>query len=193
MIQSKQDLKAFLKADAVALGRKGSTPPMLDFIWRYEILLRKEEYYVNCNRGLFMIIMKKYTRFKRVLLGVLCGFEIPINVFGKGLSIAHKGTIIVNSHAKVGDNCRLHACTNIGTRPGVPDAAPIIGNNVYIGPGAKIYGKIQIADDIIIGANSVVNKSILQPSVCVAGVPARIIKEMGRNQVEAEAKNISPS
>lgn len=117
--------------------------------------------------------------------GVICGFEIPINVFGKGLSIAHKGTIIVNSHARIGENCRIHACVNIGTKPGVPDAAPTIGNNVYIGPGAKIYGNIRIGDDIVIGANSVVNKSFLDASQCIAGVPAKVIKDIGRTEIES--------
>ncbi len=50
-----------------------------------------------------------------------------------------------------------------------------IVSNVYIGPGAKIFGKIIIADGVAIGANSVVNKSILEENVSVAGIPAKII------------------
>lgn len=189
MIHSKQDLHSYLKADAIALGRYRNRPSILDFVWRYEILLRKEEYYSNCGSSLYMKLMRKYYKFIRTYLGGFCGFEIPINVFDEGLSIAHKGTIIVNSHAKIGKNCRIHACTNIGTRPGIPDAAPVIGNNVYIGPGAKIYGKIIIADDIVIGANSVVNKDFLQSSVCIAGLPAKVIKNIGRAAIEEAAKS----
>jgi serine O-acetyltransferase len=50
---------------------------------------------------------------------------------------------------------------------------------VWIGPGAKIFGKITIADNVAIGANSVVNKSVAEPNVTVAGVPARIINRVG--------------
>ena len=101
------------------------------------------------------------------------GFTIPKNVFGPGLSIAHYGTIIVNPRAKVGKNCRIHASTNIGEIDG---EAPIIGNNVYIGPGAKLYGAITIGNNVAIGANAVVNKSVPN-HVTVGGVPAKIISE----------------
>lgn len=115
----------------------------------------------------------------------MCGFSIPPNVFGKGLSIAHRGTIIVNSHSKIGDNCRLHACVNIGTKPGVPDAAPTIGDNVYIAPGVKIYGSIHIGNGVVIGANAVVNKDFLEDNVTIAGIPAKIISYKGRAEVES--------
>ena len=66
---------------------------------------------------------------------------------------------------KAGSNCRIHAGVNIG-------------NNVYIGPGAKLYGKITIGDNAAIGANSVVNKDV-PAGVTVAGVPAKMIKDKG--------------
>lgn len=114
----------------------------------------------------------------------MCGFSIPPNVFGKGLSIAHRGTIIVNSHSEIGDNCRLHACVNIGTIPGVPDAAPTIGNNVYIAPGVKIYGPIHLGSGIVIGANAVVNKDFEEDNITIAGIPAKKIGNKGRMEVE---------
>ena len=64
---------------------------------------------------------------------------------------------------------------NIGANGG-SDKAPIIGNDVYIGPGAVIYGDIRIADGCYIGANAVVNKSIVEPHSVVVGAPAKIIK-----------------
>ena len=65
---------------------------------------------------------------------------------------------------------------NIGTNGG-SSIAPIIGNNVYIGPGAVIYGGIEIADNCYIGANAVVNKSFLEQNSVIAGVPAKVIKK----------------
>ena len=53
---------------------------------------------------------------------------------------------------------------------------PIIGNNVTIYAGAKVFGNITIGDDVVIGANAVVTKDIPSHSM-VAGVPAKIIKK----------------
>ena len=52
---------------------------------------------------------------------------------------------------------------------------PTIGDNVYICTGAKVFGEIQVANDVIIGANSVVNKSVTENGVTVAGAPAKIV------------------
>jgi serine O-acetyltransferase len=65
---------------------------------------------------------------------------------------------------------------NIGANGG-SSKAPKIGNNVYIGPGAVIYGNIEIADGCYIGANAVVNKSFLEPNSVIAGVPGRVLKK----------------
>ena len=71
---------------------------------------------------------------------------------------------------------------NIGAEAGESTAEnPIIGNNVYIGPGAKIYGNIRIADNIAIGANSVVNRSFETPNITLAGVPAKEVSKNGSN------------
>lgn len=95
-----------------------------------------------------------------------------------GLQIHHYGNLVVNGGVRVGRNCSIHQGVNIGSNIG-SDSVPQIGNNVWIGPGAKIFGAIKIADNVCIGANTVVNKSILQPNVTVAGNPSRIVKYTG--------------
>lgn len=50
---------------------------------------------------------------------------------------------------------------------------------MYIGPGAKIFGDIFIADNIAIGANAVVNKSFYESNITIAGVPAKKISNKG--------------
>jgi serine O-acetyltransferase len=107
------------------------------------------------------------------------GYTIPPGVFGPGLSIAHRGTIVVSSRARVGANCRLHACTNIGSWTGSPEDAPTLGDGIYIGPGAVLHGPITIADRIAIGANSVVTDSFLEPDITIAGSPARKVRDRG--------------
>lgn len=108
-------------------------------------------------------------------LSIKLGFSIPINCIDAGLSIAHYGTIVIFPHVKIGKNCRIHACVNIGASSGKLKA-PKIGDNVYIGPGALLFGEIEIANRITIGANSTVNKSCLTENAIIADSPAIIVK-----------------
>ncbi|EGW41099.1 bacterial transferase hexapeptide family protein [Desulfosporosinus sp. OT] len=101
------------------------------------------------------------------------GFTIPRHVFGPGLSIAHWGSIVVHPDVRVGKNCRIHSAVNIGV---FNEKCPIIGDNVYIAPGAKLFGGIIIGNNVTIGANAVVNKDV-PSNVTVGGIPAKIISE----------------
>jgi len=183
MIESRKDLKDYLKQDQIALWCKGKKRPSRfgDEVWRFQILLRKTEYHINCSKtpiGKIIALMYKARFLKR---SARLGFGIPLNVFGPGLSIAHYGALIVNSKAKIGRNCRIHAMVVIGATDGNPKA-PVIGDNVYIGAGAKIIGDISIADNVAIGANAVVVKSIEEPGTTWAGVPARKISDKGSSK-----------
>ena len=114
--------------------------------------------------------------YKKRKIGIKLGYSIPVNVFGPGLSLPHYGTIVVSKNAKVGKNCRLHVGTNIGASAGRPEA-PVIGDNVYIGPGAILFGNITIADNVTVAANATVNRNCEIPNVVLAGTPAKIVKE----------------
>jgi serine O-acetyltransferase len=177
------DYTFYLEADKIALNI--STPWKEYFandIWRYQRLLRKIEYFLNCKKLIIWRPYIKYLNFRRKRLGIRLGFDIPPNVFGPGLSIAHYGTIIVNPFSRVGENCRIHNCVHIATQchpRGEPEKCPTIGNNVFIGPGSVIVGDIEIADNIAIGANSYVNKSFLESGITIAGAPAKKISDKG--------------
>jgi serine O-acetyltransferase len=179
LIQSEEDYKYYLEADRLSLGRKQKRPAVSDELWQFQRLLRQNEYFHNCQVAFRPLskIYYSYLQVKLKIMSVLLGFTIPINVFGPGLSIAHRGNIIVNPVARIGKNCRIHVGVNIGTEAGYGDRAPIIGDNVYIGPGAKIFGKIEISNDIAIGANAVVQRSFTTPGVSIGGIPAIQISE----------------
>ena len=179
MIKNKQDLIDYLEADRLALGRKQGKPKSTDLIWKYEILLRKCEYWHNCHLNLFGAAPRRWYLKRLFNLGVRCGFSIPLNACGKGLSLAHVGPVVINGGARIGEYCRIHICVNIGTEAGKSAVAPIIGNRVYIAPGSKLFGNIYIADDIAIGANSVVNRSFEDAGIGIAGVPAKKINDKG--------------
>lgn len=180
MINSKSDLKYYLEMDKKALGKTTKNPRLFgDEIWRYQRALRMYEYYLNCRKAILFRPLLFYFRIKHHLMGILLGFTIPANVFGPGLHIAHRGTIVVSGLSRIGSNCLIHTCVNIGqTSTGVP----VIGDNVHIGPGAKLYGGIELANGIRIGANAVVNKSFTEPDIIIAGVPAKriISQRLGR-------------
>lgn len=177
MIKSKKDYLDYLESDRISLSRpKTFKAYFFDDIWRFQRTMRRLEYLTNCTgRKLCRILVAlSYQRQSKRL-----GFTIPINVFGPGLSIAHYGTIVVNNGARVGANCRIHVCTNIGTEAGKSNAAPKIGDNCYIGPGVKMFGDIEIADNVAIAANAVVNKSVFESRVTLGGVPAKVISQKG--------------
>lgn len=176
MIQSREDLRDYLSADRKALGRNRPKPSLFDDIWRFEIVLRKCEYYTNCDCGILGKLLRHYYRFRKYRLGIRCGFTIPVNVFDKGLCLVHTGTCVVSPYARIGQNCRVHVGVNIGGHKG---GYPQLGNHVYIGPGAKIFGAITIADGIAIGANAVVSRSFQTPGISIGGIPAVKISDTG--------------
>lgn len=184
MIKSKSDYLYYIQQDKKSLGIEDSNffqKLLLTIspnpIWKFQKLMRRLEYYYNCHNKGFTKIYVLFLRYRFKQLSIKLGFSIPINVFGPGLSIVHYGTIVINNAARIGSNCRIHACVNIGASGGRSEA-PQLGDNIYIAPGAKIYGNIKIANNIAIGANAVVNKSFEEESILIAGNPAEKIKKI---------------
>lgn len=179
MIRSRKELQEYREADRVALRRVNSINRIYDEVWIFQRLLRKVEYLMNVKKrkNIFWFVVYKYYSLRFHGQSVRCGFDIPPNTFGPGLSIAHRGTIVVHPDARIGPNCRIHVDVVIGTRPGPKDLVPVIGANCYIGPGAKIFGDIVIGDNVAIGANSVVNASFPEGYMTIAGSPARKVSD----------------
>lgn len=203
LIRNKKDYLYYLNADMTALkinseenmGRYATTLPwqvtsyFFDDCWHFERLLRKVEYYLNCRKSCIDKIVYQYLRKKLHDKQLKLGFFIHPNTCGAGLALVHPGTVIINQTAKIGENCRIYNCVIIGIKPN-DKIAPAIGNNVYIGPGAKIFGEITIADDIAIGANSVVNKSFYEPNITIAGNPARKVSDKGSSGMLVRATEL---
>ncbi len=108
------------------------------------------------------------------------GISIPFRTkIGSGFFIGHFGGIIVNENSIIGKNCNISHQVTLGkANRGLKKGYPIIGDNVYIGPGAKIVGSVKIEDYVAIGANCVVTKDIPHHSV-VVGIPGRVISDDG--------------
>lgn len=178
MIKTKEDLKFYLEQDAMANGEKleGAKSRIKFYLnprLRFTRNLRYYEYYANRPRSLWSRLMTIYHYYIHKKLSYKLGYTIYKNNFGSGVCFCHYGTLVVNKDARIGKNCRIHVGVNIG---GFNGGVPVIGDNVYIGPGAKIFGGITIGNNVSIGANAVVNKSF-PDNVVIAGIPAKIIKE----------------
>jgi serine O-acetyltransferase len=119
-------------------------------------------------RKLFSLIYKILYKSVQILTGI----ELPCEaIVGQNFVIDHFGGIIISGYAKFGDNCRIRNGVVVGLRRIDEKLAPIIGNNVDVGSGAKLLGPIRIGDNTIIGANAVVLCDVPANSIAV-GVPA---------------------
>ena len=129
--------------------------------WRYGIrpaALRKP----------FSLLYRMLYKFIQIITGI----ELPCEaIIGRNFVIDHFGGIIISGYAKFGDNCRVRSGVVVGLRNIARPCAPVIGNNVDIGAGAKVLGAITIGNNVLIGANAVVIADVPDNSTAV-GVPA---------------------
>jgi serine O-acetyltransferase len=150
--------------------------------------------YLWFEQGLWAILVYRFGRWARgvriPLIGFLLrfiafllfkmiemttGISIPASAeIGKGFYVGHFGGIILHSDVKMGENCSIGPGVLIGARGLGNKGVPVIGNNVYIGVGAKVLGGITIGDNARIGANAVVICDVPADATAV-GIPAKIL------------------
>lgn len=112
-------------------------------------------------------------RLTMLLAGVSIG---DFTTIGPGILINH-GHVIIDGYTAIGANCSIAPFVTIGLNTGGPDPSlfgPTIGDNVFIGTGAKILGPIRVGDNARIGANAVVLSDVPEDSTAV-GVPAKVL------------------
>lgn len=107
----------------------------------------------------------------------------PGTEIGPGLYIPHPGCIVVNPKCKLGSNVYLShdvllGKAHSGPRVGVPD----IGDDVFIGAGARLLGKLTVGNNAAIGANAVVLSDI-PANAFAAGSPAKVVKMVGAKEI----------
>ncbi|MBL8013006.1 MAG: serine acetyltransferase [Candidatus Omnitrophica bacterium] len=124
----------------------------------------------------FILRFAAFLLFKMV--EITTGISIPSSAkIGKGFYVGHFGGIVLHSDVVMGENCSIGPGVLIGTRGLGNKGVAVIGNNVYIGVGAKVLGKITIGNDVKIGANAVVVTNLPDGATAV-GIPARIISKV---------------
>lgn len=131
--------------------------------WRYTIR-------PTVVRKVMSLVYKIFYKVTQILTGI----ELPCEVsVGNNFRIDHFGGIIISGYASFGDDCVVRNDVTVGLKNIEDKTAPKIGNKVNIGAGAKILGRITIGDNVDIGANAVVIRSVPDNSIAV-GIPATI-------------------
>ena len=179
-IHNWRDCRAFIAADYHSRsGRRPAVEFLLNPVVRFLVLLRLAEWMLNTGVP-FVFRAPLMFWFRRLSLRL--SYSISLNVFGPGIALPHYGPMMIHQDACIGRNCRIHIGTVIAGSAVIMDAsevpefdAPIIGDNVYIGPGVKMSGPLRIASDCAIGANSVVTHSFNRAGVMISGFPAKIV------------------
>jgi len=108
--------------------------------------------------------------------GVLTGCDIAWQAtIGSGVVFFHPSGVVIGPDATLGGRCRIMQHVTIGTTGGL---SPVVGDDVFIGPGAVIVGGITVGSRSRIGANSVVLESVPEGAT-VSGIPARVHDGIG--------------
>lgn len=130
------------------------------------ILYRLAQFLKNIQLPTFGLIVAKINQlFNHLVIGRNAHF-------GPGFVLVHTFGIVINSEVRAGRNVIIEHCVTIGAEKG---KSPVLGDNIFIGAGAKIIGGIRVGSNVKIGANAVVVKDV-PDNVTVAGVPAEIVK-----------------
>ncbi|MGD0502382.1 MAG: serine O-acetyltransferase [Steroidobacteraceae bacterium] len=125
-------------------------------------------------RAPWTIVYKILEKLTELMFGITIHSKATI---GRRFSIEHHGCIVIHGATVIGDDCLIrHGVTLGNSGYDDPLGAPKLGNRVQVGAGAKILGRIDIGDDVVIGANAVVVHDVADRAV-VGGVPARSLKK----------------
>ncbi len=147
---------------------------------------RKEKYF----KMFFYVTKPGGNRFKKYLYFYKCKKMESHNLASLGINLSW-GTkfgsvphlphgiqsIIINPYATIGKNCTIFHGVTIGNDYKSVENAPTIGDNVFIGAGAKIIGKIKIGNNVRIGAGAVVATDIPNNATVVMDKPRIILRE----------------
>jgi serine O-acetyltransferase len=149
---------------------------MIGFSDRLLTSIRAFQYH-RARSGPWHALMRKFARARYLFWSIITQSDIEPRVkFGERLMLPHPNGVVIHEDAVIGDDCMIMQQVTIGMIG--EGEVPTLGNNVYVGAGAKIIGKLSVGDGARIGANAVVTKDV--PAGCTAiGIPAQIIPPKG--------------
>ena len=140
--------------------------------WKLRARVMGKNKYPKWLKYFWLMYIKKCDAFNGASLGTYLGHGA---VFETPPSLPHGlYGIIVSQNARIGKNARIMHQVTIGEDE---EGAPTIGDNVFIGAGAKITGKIRIGNNVKIGTNCVVFQDIPDNATVVMQKPRIIVRE----------------
>jgi serine O-acetyltransferase len=157
--------------------------------WLYGSVSRRAVLKTLCTDGTFAMIVYRLMQWsQRRRLAPLAMIFNKLNVwfgrciigrgadFGPGLVLIHSYGVVINTSVRGGRDVKIEHLVTIGAER---DESPVLGDNVFIGAGAKIVGGVRIGSNAKIGANAVVVDDV--PENCTAvGVPAKVVSRKGK-------------
>lgn len=183
MITTRKELEFYIMADRIMAGlpkhatiKERCANFIKELLGIYQIseylcAMRMYAYYFNTNwHPRRMKFRRAYWKYRYIKLGQKLGFTIGFNAFGYGLLIPHGGTIVVNGHCRIGNFAVLHTSTCIG------GVGKQIGDALYLATGAQIMRPLTLGDNVMVAANSLVNKSF-ESGVLLVGSPAQVKRQ----------------
>ena len=180
---NKVEYKELIYGDLYRITRKANVAALIREVFinpsfQYNFWLRTTLY--TRSHTLLRYFAYPISRFILSRLKYKLGISIPYYTsIGAGFYIGHFGGIVVNGNSTIGKNCNISPGVTLGmANRGRNKGYPRLGDNVYIAPGAKIIGAVNIGNNVAIGANSVVTSDVPDNAV-VVGIPARIISYEG--------------
>lgn len=177
-LNSKRMLNFYIESDEAAMNWKGykinffrkKLSPRYSYLRRF----RKVQYYYNTRRiSLLHLFRSKFANFFWERYCLKIGVEIPVTTeIGPGFSIIHLNGILINGDALIGNCFTVTKGVTIGQKGGV---VPQIGNNVQLMINSSVIGEGINADNVVIGAHSLVLKEIRESNTTWVGNPVKRI------------------
>lgn len=165
----------FLDSQRYRKGGKAVVKNLMIPGYRFSFFLRICQYLKYRNGFLYLpfYMLLRHYKYKY-------GYEIhPSTDIAPGFYLGHFGGVVINQKARIGFNVNVSHGVTIGSSNRGPKCGyPIIGDNVWIGSGAKIVGRITVGNNVAIAPNAVVINDV-PDYCCIGGIPARIISEKG--------------
>ncbi len=125
-----------------------------------------------CQRHHLKPVAALLYRLNAFLTGATIGRNADL---GPGFVILHSVSVVINTNVRAGRNLVVYHEVTLGAEHG---RVPVLGDDVYIGAGAKIIGGVRIGSNVRIGANAVVTRDV-PDGATVVGIPARVIRLNG--------------
>lgn len=168
------DLRRQLELEgATSLGARAQALLLTQGVWA-TVVYRSGQLAYGLRSQPLAIPAKLAYKVANKLVEMATGISLPASArIGKGLYVGHFGCIFVHPDLVIGENFSIGQGVTLGTRGQGHSGAPVIGDDVYVGAGAKVLGPVTIGDGAAVGANAVVISDV-PPGAVAVGVPAEI-------------------